>query len=168
MVVRKTGWSPKPRSVTGAILHSSLSGGIQLGILQGRLAWCKPYCAAVGSLNRLDSYITEWTPGRSGRASHQNLRIVRKMPRRPIWITSLSDTKVLQLMQGMLLPRCQNTVSCSPKYWAHCLHFERTNFVTWWFFFFFLSLPCCRCLPVVLSSVIRQKCLTNSLAMFIS
>lgn len=57
MVVRKNGMVAK-MSVTGAILHYSLSGGIQLGILQGWLTWYKLYCTAAERLNRLDSYLT--------------------------------------------------------------------------------------------------------------
>lgn len=58
MVVGKMGWLPKRQSVMGAILHYSLSGGIQLGILQGWLMWYKLYRTAAERLNCLDSYVT--------------------------------------------------------------------------------------------------------------
>lgn len=41
MIVGKMGWLPEHQSVMGAILHYSLNGGIQLGILQGCLTWFK-------------------------------------------------------------------------------------------------------------------------------
>lgn len=116
MVVRKMGWLPKHQCLVGAILHYFLNGGIQLGILQGLLAWYKQCYAAAEHLNLLDSYVTYWAFGRSGRASCQNLRILWKMLLRLMWIRSPSDIKVLQLMKGMLLLSYKNARSHKSKY----------------------------------------------------
>lgn len=58
MVVGEMGWLPERRSVMGAILRCSLSGGIQPGLLQGWLTWRKLHSTAAERLNRLDSYRT--------------------------------------------------------------------------------------------------------------